>query len=64
MGRQAPRAGCMSELSAIRDLDPHNKALALALWTLWVWFGRLCHPPHHSLARDAVRRERGGQDHP
>lgn len=57
----------MSELSAIMDLDLHTKAPALALWTLWVWSRRLCHPPHHSLARDALGRGGcggGGQDHP
>ena len=39
MGKQASlAAGCTSELSAIRDLDLHFEALALALCTFCVWF--------------------------
>lgn len=52
LGRQAAQGQqTASELNAGRDLEPHTKALVLALWALWplwVWFGRSC--PHPVVA--------------
>ena len=50
MGTQASlAAGCTSEPNAIRDLDLHFEALALALWTFWGWFGGY-RVAHHTTA--------------